>query len=135
MDYLYHMSVIRIIPKAGHVEILSKHVLGLSLLISLGSYAQKNKRTSAYMYNKNKQFDKAIEAIDEAVKHPKTEKDAKTWMYRGIIYYNVANDTAPEVNELAPNAADISVESFAKAKEYDEKDALEGEITMCQYIC
>ncbi len=105
-------------------------LLGLSLLISFGSYAQKNKRTSAYMYNKNKQFDKAIEAIDEAVKHPKTEKDAKTWMYRGIIYYNVANDTAPEVNELAPNAADISVESFAKAKEFDEKNALEGEIAI-----
>ena len=29
-------------------------LLGLSLLISFGSYAQKNKRTSAYMYNKNK---------------------------------------------------------------------------------
>ena len=105
-------------------------LLGLSLLISFGSIAQKNKRTSAYMYNKNKQFDKAIEAIDEAIKHPKTEKDAKTWMYRGIIYYNVATDTSEAINKLAANAADISVESFAKAKEYDEKDALEGEITM-----
>ena len=105
-------------------------LLSLSLLIGLGGYAQKNKRTSAYMYNKNKQFDKAIEAIDEAIKHPKTEKDAKTWMYRGIIYYNVATDTSEAINKLAANAADISVESFAKAKEYDEKDALEGEITM-----
>lgn len=105
-------------------------LLGLSLLISLGSYAQKNKRTSAYMYNKNKQYDKAMAAIDEAVKHPKTIKDAKTWMYRGIIYYNVANDTSAAVNKLAPNAANISVESFAKAKEYDVKDAHNGEIAM-----
>ena len=90
-------------------------LLGLSLLISMGMQAQKNKRTSAYMYNKNKQFDKAIEAIDEAIKHPKTEKDAKTWMYRGIIYYNVANDTSAAINALAPDAADISVEVGEKS--------------------
>lgn len=82
------------------------------------------------MYNKNKQYDKAMEAIDEAVKHPKTEKDAKTWMYRGIIYYNIANDTSAAVNGLAPDAAEISVESFTKAKEFDVKNALQGEIAM-----
>ncbi len=46
-------------------------LLSLSLLISLGSFAQKNKRTSAYMYNKNKQYEKAVEAINEAIKHQK----------------------------------------------------------------
>jgi len=105
-------------------------LLSLSLLISLGSFAQKNKRTSAYMYNKNKQYDKAMVAIDEAVKHVKTEKDAKTWMYRGIIYYNIAIDSSATVNALSPDAANISVESFAKAKEYDEKSALNGEIAV-----
>ncbi len=105
-------------------------LLGLSLLISVGSYAQKNKRTSAYMYNKNNQYAKAKEAIDAAIVHQKTEKDAKTWMYRGIIYYNIANDTSAAVNNLAPNAADISVESFKKSKEYDTKGSLDGETAL-----
>ncbi len=105
-------------------------LLGLSLLISFGGFAQKNKRTSAYMYNKNAQYAKAKEAIDEAVKHPKTEKDAKTWMYRGIIYFNIAKDTSAVVNNLAPNAAEISVESFKKSKEFDEKGAYDGESAM-----
>lgn len=82
------------------------------------------------MYNKNKQYDKAMEAIDEAVKHPKTESDPKTWMYRGIIYYNIANDTAKDVNSLSPDAADIAVESFAKSKELDTKGTYDGQITL-----
>jgi len=105
-------------------------LLSLSLLISMGSYAQKNKRTSAFMYNKNGQYEKAMNAINEAIKHPKTEKDAKTWMYRGIVYYNIAKDTSAAINNLAPNAADISVESFAKSKEYDLKNELKGESAM-----
>ncbi|MBC8321900.1 MAG: tetratricopeptide repeat protein [Bacteroidetes bacterium] len=105
-------------------------LFSLSFLISIGSYAQNNKRTSAYMYNKNKQYDKAMNAIDEAILNPKTEKDSKTWMYRGIIYYNIANDTSAAVRELSPEAANISVESFAKALEYDEKGGSQGEIAL-----
>lgn len=105
-------------------------LLGLSLLISLGSYAQKNKRTSAYMYNKNKHYEKAMEAINQAIVHPKTENDAKTWMYRGQIYFNIANDTAKAVKSLALDAADISLKSFKKAKELDPKGEFDGEIAM-----
>ncbi len=94
-------------------------LIALGLFVSTGIYAQKNKRTSAFMYNKNKQYAKAKAAIDEAIVHPKTENDPKTWMYRGIIYYNIANDTSAAVNSIAPDAADISVESFKKTKELD----------------
>lgn len=93
-------------------------------------YAQKNKRTSAFMYNKNKQYEKAMIAINEAILHPKTENDAKTWMYRGIIYYNIANDTSAIINAIAPDAATIAVESFKKSKEIDEKGALSGETAL-----
>lgn len=102
----------------------------LGLFLSSGLYAQKNKRTSAYMYNKNKQYDKAMAAIDEAINHPKTENDAKTWMYRGIIYYNIANDTSAAINALSPDAANISVESFKKSKSLDESGSLEGETAL-----
>lgn len=105
-------------------------LISLSILISLGGYAQKNKRTSAYMYNKNKQYEKAMLAINEAIVHPKTATDAKTWVYRGVIYFNIANDTSVAIRDLAPDAAEIAVQSFAKAKEYDEKGDFKGEMTM-----
>lgn len=105
-------------------------LLSLSLLIVFGAYAQKNKRTSAYMYNKNQQYDKAMVAIDEAIEHEKTINDAKTWMYRGQIYYNIAVSEDPEVRALAPDAVDIAYESFVKAKQLDEKSSYEGELTL-----
>lgn len=105
-------------------------LLSLSLLIGLGAYAQKNKRTSAYMYNKNQQYDKAKEAIDEAVLHEKTINDAKTWMYRGEIYYNIATSGDTAVMALAPDAVDVAYESFAKAKQLDVKNTYEGELTL-----
>ena len=96
------------------------------LVISIG-IGQTNKRTSAYMYNKNQQYDKAKEAIDEAVVHPKTENDVKTWMYRGIIYYNIAISENSEVQALSDKAAEISYESFMKSKKMDEKKQFDGE--------
>ena len=65
-------------------------LVGLSLLISIGGYSQSSKRTSAYMYMQNGQLDKAKESIDEAVQHEKTMTDPKTWLYRGMIYYEIA---------------------------------------------
>lgn len=103
-------------------------LLGLSLLISVSLQAQKNKRTSAYMYNKNGEFKKAKEAIDEAVQHEKTMHDAKTWMYRGEIYYNINDNGMAAL--LAEDAVNVSYESFIKAKEYDEKGAYTEEINL-----
>jgi len=105
-------------------------LLSLSLLIVFSANAQKNKRTSAYMYNKNQQYEKAKEAIDEAVKHEKTMNDAKAWMYRGEIYYNIATSEDSAVRALAPDAVDVSYESFAKAKQLDEKNTYEGELSL-----
>jgi len=104
-------------------------LFSLILLVSAGAFAQNNKRTSAYMYNKNGQYAKAKEAIDEAITHPKTAEDSKTWMYRGQIYYNIAISEDPEVKALADNAPEVSYESFAKAMELDPKGANTGEIS------
>ena len=105
-------------------------LMGLSLLISLGGYAQKNKRTSAFMYNKNGEYKKAKEAIDEACKHEKTMNDPKTWLYAGEIYYNIASQ--PGVAELLqePDAAMKSYEALKKAKELDLKGAYKDEIAI-----
>jgi len=101
----------------------------IAFVFSIG-LGQTNKRTSAYMYNKNKQYDKAKEAIDEAILHPKTENDAKTWMYRGIIYYNIAMSEDEQVKALAPDAPEISYESLLKSKQLDDKKQLDVETSI-----
>ncbi|MDP2722847.1 MAG: tetratricopeptide repeat protein [Bacteroidales bacterium] len=111
---------------------MKKILVTISLMTLIFSIAvgQTNKRTSAYMYNKNQQYDKAKEAIDEAIHHAKTENDAKTWMYRGIIYFNIANSTDEAVKALAPDAAEISYDSFLKSKELDEKKQQDVETSL-----
>ena len=104
--------------------------LSFSLLIALSANAQKNKRTSAYMYNKNGEYAKAMEAINEAIQNEKTMNDAKTWLYRGEIYYNIANSKDSSVRALDKNAAEIALKSLEKAKELDTKGTFDGEITL-----
>ncbi|NOX87163.1 MAG: tetratricopeptide repeat protein [Chlorobi bacterium] len=104
--------------------------LSFSLLIALSANAQKNKRTSAYMYNKNGEYGKAMEAINEAIQNEKTMNDPKTWLYRGEIYYNIAVSDKPEVQALAKDPAAIAFESLKKAKELDKKGTFNGEITL-----
>jgi tetratricopeptide (TPR) repeat protein len=96
----------------------------LSFLMLLGTLAsaQSNKRTSAYMYNNNGLLDKAKEAIDEATVHEKTMNDPKTWLYRGMIYYNIAVSQLPAYQDLDPNAAMVAYEAFLKSKELDVKE-------------
>lgn len=103
-------------------------LLGLSLLITMSVQAQKNKRTSAYMYNKNGEYAKAKEAIDAAVLHEKTMKDPKSWMYRGEIYYNIQDNGLSEL--LASDAVDVAYESLMKAKSFDEKGTYTDEINL-----
>ncbi len=103
-------------------------LIALGLFVSTSMFAQSNKRTSAYMYLQNGQLEKAKTAIDEAITHPKTENDAKTWLYRGMIYYNIARDTMPEVIALSDNAAEISFEAFEKCVNLDVKKKYKNEI-------
>jgi len=97
-------------------------VLVAMLIIASSVFAQKSERTNAFMYNKNAQYDKAKEAIDKAIIHPKTSEDSKTWMYRGIIYLNLV--FSEEFNSLDDNALEKSFESFLKALELDPEDDL-----------
>lgn len=102
--------------------------LSLLMLVGIMASAQNNKRTSAYMYNQNGLLDQAKEAIDEAVVHEKTMVDAKTWLYRGMIYYNISSSQIPAYKELDPNAAEIAYESLIKAKELDVKGRYKDDI-------
>ncbi|RLD91318.1 MAG: hypothetical protein DRJ09_01395 [Bacteroidetes bacterium] len=125
----------------------------VSLIVTTGIYAQKSKRTSAYNYNK--EFDNKIEMyklkkdqknleeakdalklakenIDPTITNEKTMNDAKTWLYRGIIYYNDARlpidlDTLGKINA---ESAITSFESLKKAKELDVKKRYKTDIDL-----
>jgi tetratricopeptide (TPR) repeat protein len=105
-------------------------LVGLSLLISIGGYAQSSKRTSAYMYMQNGQLDKAKESIDEAIQHEKTMTDAKTWLYRGEIYYEIARSPLEIYKDLDANAPLVAYESLQKAKEFDTKGKYDKDIAL-----
>jgi tetratricopeptide (TPR) repeat protein len=92
------------------------------LVIASAGMAQKSERTNAFMYNKNAQYDKAKEAIDKAIVHPKTVDDAKTWMYRGIIYLNLV--FSEDFDSIDDNPLEKSFTSFKEAVKLDPDDDL-----------
>lgn len=95
-------------------------ILAFVFALGLQSMSQNSERTSAFMFNKNGQYDKAREAIDKAINHEKTKNDPKTWMYRGIIYLNIV--FSEQFANLDPQALEKSLESFKKAIELDPVD-------------
>ncbi len=99
----------------------------LSLLFVTAGFAQKSNRTSAYMYKEKGQLEKAKEAIDKAVKHPKTMNDPKTWLYYGEIYYGIASSPLPQFQKLDSTAATKAFEALKKAKSLDAKGKIKKE--------
>jgi len=81
--------------------------------------AQPSKRTTAWNYLKEKQYEKAVVAIDEAILHESTKEDAKTWNFRAIIYHDIA--LTEDIAASYPDALAKSLESIKKSNEFDTK--------------
>ena len=98
-------------------------------------FAQKGKVLSAYSYEQAfyeshdcRELAKAIEAIEMALTHEQSSVWAKTWYYRGNIYFDVYISQDDECHGLSIEALDISYESYLKSMEYDEKERYVKEI-------
>ena len=106
--------------------------LSLSLIFSLVSItfclAQKSKVNAAYNYFKEpyKQYDKAVEAIDEACANEQTSGWAKTWYYKGLIYMSLFESET--FGSLCNNCLITSYDAFMKAIELDPKNEWVDEI-------
>ena len=103
----------------------------LTLLISFTlSYGQSNKVVSAWNYMKAEynELDKAKEAIDLACVHPKTQVQAKTWYYRGLVYHKLFNTKDEKFKNLDPNPLKEAYLAYKKAKELDTKKRYEKDI-------
>jgi tetratricopeptide (TPR) repeat protein len=93
----------------------------LIMIISIVMIGQTNKRTSAFNYQRYGKLDLAKQAIDEASQDVKTSVDAKTWFYRGNIYYDIAVSPDENYRKLDPDPFAVAYQSYMKAKELDVK--------------
>lgn len=95
-----------------------KTVILILLLIPAFVYAQKpvkpnlNKALSLMQEGK---LGEAKDMIDAATTYEKTMGDGKTWYYRGLIYASLDTTSNATYKALAPNALEISIQSFKKA--------------------
>ncbi len=94
-------------------------LISMSLLFISVGFAQKSNRTSAYMYKEKGQLEEAKTAIDKAIQNDKTKNDAKTWLYYGEIYYDIASSPLPQFRKLDTLAATKAFMGLKKAKTLD----------------
>jgi tetratricopeptide (TPR) repeat protein len=101
---------------------MKRTILALMIIMSASvMIGQTNKRTSAYNYQRYGKLDLAKQAIDEAAQDEKTIMDAKTWFYRGNIYYDIGVSTDENYRKLDPDPFGVAYKSYQKAKELDTK--------------
>lgn len=92
------------------------------VLTASAAMAQKMDRTNAYNYNRNGQYDKAVESIEKCVNHEaflgmKPKEQAQAWLYRGMIYLNIHQ--SPEFSAKYPDALEKAYESLDKCVKTD----------------
>lgn len=93
------------------------------LISTLGLMAQKASLTKAYNYYYDKNYVKAKEAIDLCAQDEKLSQKVQTWLYKGNIYYFLANQeySAKQKDEqyqiLYPDAPVEAYDAFTKSME------------------
>jgi len=92
---------------------------------------QSNKVVTAFnlMKPEYNELDKAKQNIDEAAQHPKTSMEAKTWYYRGLVYYKIYQSKEEKFKNLDPDPLKQAYLSFVRAKELDTKDRFKDDLT------
>ena len=101
-----------------------KRILTLTTLLMItvtSLMAQPAQRTTAWNYLREKQYERAKEAIDAASAHELTINDPKTWNFRAMIYHDIAASNDPEVRKLSEDAMTESLEAIKKCTELDGK--------------
>jgi Tfp pilus assembly protein PilF len=109
---------------------MKRTILLSAFLILVGmTFAQMKKdRTSAYNYWQKGDLLKAKEYIDKATAYPEAATDAKVWYYKGGIYLDL--QMKPEYKILAPDALNISFDSYTKSKALDTKEEYKSDIVL-----
>ena len=105
-------------------------LIAAGVVIASSVYAQKSKVVSAFNYNKAftrsqkcKELVSGIEAIDMAIVHDQTKSWAKTWYYRGNLFYNVIASKDATCKAIDVDALDKCTDSYLKALSLNFEDA------------
>ena len=119
----------------------------LAVTTVLGVYAQKKNVLNAWnadkkfkQYSKCSDLQKGIDYINLAKDHEDTKNDAKTWYYRGNLYFNILATDNAECKKIDAKALDQCTESYMKTLVLNFKDAelkkldLETEEGMTKFI-
>jgi tetratricopeptide (TPR) repeat protein len=109
--------------------------LTLGLFLFIGAYSQPNMRTTAFNHLRYGKLDKAKEAIDKAIEHPKTINDERTWFFYGNIYLAIHLSDEAAYKELDANALDKAYNAYKKALEFDAKGSNTEEINERLVVC
>jgi len=102
---------------------MKKFILILAAVVTTSVvYSQKNKVVSAYNYNKAfsrsgkcKELASGVEAINMAAEHDQTKSWAKTWYYRGNLYYNIIASKDASCKAIEADALEKCTDSYLKA--------------------
>ena len=96
-------------------------LLLLALIISAGAMAQKGKITAAETFIRDGAFDKAKEAIETAIAHPKSMGLAKTYYVKGKLCQAAFDSGDPKFADLYPDILMEAYNNFEKAIQLDPK--------------
>jgi len=96
-------------------------LLLLALIISAGAMAQKGKITAAENFIRDGAFDKAKEAIETAIAHPKSMGLAKTYYVKGKLCQAAFDSGDPKFADLYPDILMEAYNNFEKAIQLDPK--------------
>lgn len=102
---------------------MKKYILILAAIMATSVViAQKNKVVSAYNYNKAfsrsgkcKELASGVEAINFAIEHDQTKSWAKTWYYRGNLYYNIIASKDAACKAIDADALEKCTDSYLRA--------------------
>jgi len=96
-------------------------LLLLAVIISAGAMAQKGKITAAETFIRDGAFDKAKEAIETAISHPKSMGLAKTYYVKGKLCQAAFDSGDPKFVDLYPDILMEAYNNFEKAVQLDPK--------------
>lgn len=93
----------------------------LAVIISAAASAQKGKITAAETFIREGAFDKAKEAIEEAIVNPKSSGLAKTYYVKGQLCQAAFDSGDPKFMTLYPDILMEAYNNFEKALQIDPK--------------
>ncbi|MEZ4998538.1 MAG: hypothetical protein R2758_14090 [Bacteroidales bacterium] len=93
----------------------------LAVIVSAAAIAQKGKITAAETFIRENAFDKAKEAIEAAIAHPKSMGLAKTYYVKGKLCQAAFDSGDPKAMSLYPDILMEAYKNFEKAVELDPK--------------